>query len=103
MRVKVRVLRQAGRLLRPEEQKGTPAFVGDLSVAEARDHELNRRVVRARLTDTLHGTGDDLLPELNDAHLLWARGDTLRLSGVEQIEDITFAQTWAVEVLGCSA
>lgn len=101
MLVKVRLLRQAGRLLRPEEQKGTPAFVGELSVMEARDHELNRPVVCARLRDAAGGAASDILPELNDAHLLWAKDRKLRLSGFEKVDSAAYAQTWVVELAGC--
>ncbi len=98
MFVKVRLLRHNGRLLRRDEQIDKPAFVGNLSVMEARDAELNRPVVRARL---LHATGtaDDLLPELSDAHLLWLQDKKLRLSGFESIEAAAYAQTWSVEML----
>jgi len=98
MRVKVRPLQMNGRSLRRDELRDLPPHVGVLKVAEARDYALSRPLVRAWLLDIMVGTETDVLPELSDARLLWAEGNTLRFVGFERIEDVNYAQTWAVEV-----
>ena len=60
--------------------------------------ELGRNVVRARLLDISKGTRTDVLPDLSDALLLWAENGKLRLTGVERVEEASFAQTWVIEV-----
>jgi hypothetical protein len=40
----------------------------------------------------------DVLPELLDARLLWAQDNKWRLSGIERIDDVDYAQTWSVEM-----
>jgi hypothetical protein len=47
MRVKVRSLRQGGRIPHKDEQSSGHPFVGYLSVWEELDHELGRNVLRA--------------------------------------------------------
>ncbi len=69
-----------------------------LRVAEERDHELGRPVLRARLLDTQRGTEADLLPDLSDARLLWAENNRLRFAGFERVDNANYAQTWEVEV-----
>lgn len=101
MRVRVRLLRQRGRLLHRAEHAELPGYVGDLSVAEFRDIELGRPVVRARLRDIQSGVRRDILPELSDATLLWAEQNKLRLSGFERVDDADYAQTWSVELVQC--
>ena len=97
MKVKVRRLRLNGKNL-PANPEGHPPVTGELSVKPERDPELSREVTRARLLGKVHGTEIDLLPDLSDAQLLWAKDGKMRLSGVERIEGIAFAQTWSVEV-----
>lgn len=98
MRVQVRPLRAKGRNLNRDELKDLPPFLGTLKVAEARDHELGRPVVRARLLDITTGTNADVLPELCDARLLWAEGKKWRLTGFERIDAADYMQTWSVEL-----
>lgn len=97
MRVKVRPMRHEGRNMHQREQNEQPPFVGELAVAEAKDPELGRQVLSARLLDTVQGTEHDILPELRDARLLWFKGDKMRVAGFEQIDKAAFAQTWSVE------
>jgi len=97
MRVKVRRLRLNGKNL-PMNPEGEPPVSGELRVRPERDPELSRDVTRARLLDVGRGTETDLLPDLSDAQLLWAKGGKLRLSGVERVGGVSFAQTWAVEM-----
>ena len=80
------------------EQHENPPFVGELSVAENRDLELGRTTVRARLRAALTEGGADILPELTDAHLLWAADNKMRLTGFERVDKASYAQTWSVEV-----
>jgi len=98
MRVHVRPLRVKGRNLNRDELKGSPPYVGVLKVAEGRDPELGRPVVRARLIDQVSGTEADVLPQLCDARLLWAEDGKLRLAGFERIDAADYAQTWSVEL-----
>jgi hypothetical protein len=97
MRVQVQTLRLRGRHLNRDELLDFPPYLGSLKVAEARDPDLARPVVRARLIDTL-GTETDVLPELCDARLLWVDGQKLRLTGFERIEAVDYMQTWVVEL-----
>jgi hypothetical protein len=99
MKVHVRLLRYRGQNLRAPELKALPPRAGVLEVCEQRDTDLGRSTVRARLLD--EATGNDILPELKSACLLWAKDREMRLTGVEQIERCDYAQTWRVEVLPC--
>jgi hypothetical protein len=72
-----------------------------LTVDEKRDPMLGRSRARAKLTCISDGTDTDLLPELLDVQLLWAREQKMRLAGFECIGDVEYAQTWAIEVLPC--
>lgn len=98
MRAHVRPLRVRGRNLNRDELKDVPPHVGVLKVAEGRDPELGRPVLRARLIDQVSGTEADVLPQLSDARLLWAEGSKLRLAGFERIDAVDYAQTWSVEL-----
>lgn len=97
MRVNVRPMLNKGRNMPHKEQLTHPPFVGDFSVAECRDPELGRSRVSARLTD--ESNGNDILPELGDARLVWAAKKKLHFVGYERIEAAVYAQTWSVEVL----
>ncbi|RKJ94543.1 hypothetical protein [Alicycliphilus denitrificans] len=99
MRVKVRPLQCKGRMLPRQLAKEQPPHIGALRVAEERDHELSRSVLRARLLDTQGGTEIDLLPDLSDARLLWANDNRLRFAGFERVDNANYAQTWEVEVV----
>jgi hypothetical protein len=98
MKVKVRPMRHQGRNMHQKEMMERPPIVGELVVSEARDPELQRAVMRARLLDISKGTKHDLLPQLSDAQLRVFEGKTMRLTGFEQIDKAAFAQTWSVEV-----
>ncbi len=99
VRVKVIQLREKGRMRLRSEKKDSPAFVGDLYVGESRDPTLGRSVRRARLIDTSAGTAADVLPELNDAQLIWASNGEMRLNGYERVGDVGYAQTWSVRLV----
>jgi hypothetical protein len=72
-----------------------------LTVDQKRDPMLGRTLARAKLTGISAGSDTDLLPELLDVQLLWAREQKMRLAGFERIGDVAYAQTWAIEVLPC--
>lgn len=98
MRVKVTPLRQRGRVMHREERNKSPTYVGELTVAEARDHAAGRAVRRARLVDAVNGLRTDVLPELSDTQLLWVADGQMRLAGFEHIEGVDYAQTWSVKL-----
>lgn len=97
MRVRVRPMRQKGRNMPSAQCMAQPGAIGELSVCEWRDPELGRCVVRAQLLESV-ATATDVLPELDDAHLLSMKDGQMRLSGYERIEHASYAQTWLVEV-----
>ena len=97
MRVNIRTMRHQGRNLPHKEHMALPPVTGFLVVNEQRDIELGRNTVRARLVDDK--TGNDVLPELNSALLLWADKNRMRLTGLERVERADYAQTWSIEVL----
>ena len=97
MRVKVRPMRHHGRNLPQREHLALPPVIGFLAVNEQRDIELGRNTVRARLVDDK--TGNDVLPELSSALLLWADKNRMRLTGLERIDKADYAQTWSIEVV----
>jgi hypothetical protein len=102
MRVKVRPLRKEGRLLwSGAAEAKAPGYAGMLTVDEKRDPVLGRTLAHAKLTSITAGSDTDLLPELLDVQLLWAREQKMRLAGFERIVDVDYAQTWAIEVLPC--
>ena len=94
--VRVRLLRENGRLIRRSKDEPWPAYIGELVVQEKRDAPLRRQVLQARLLDIATGTKADLLPELMDARLLWAENHRMRLTGFERILGVEYAQTWSV-------
>ena len=102
MREKVRALRKNGRLVwaGPAEAT-TPGVAGMLTIDEKRDPALGRTMPRAKLTGITAGSDTDLLPELLDVQLLWAREQKMRLTGFEHIDNVAYAQTWAIEVMPC--
>ncbi len=99
MRVKVKLLQQRGRPLKRPELLDVPPFEGVLKVNEARDYDLSRAVVRARLIQLTSGLQTDVLPELSDARLVWAENGKMRLTGFEEVDGAAYAQTWAVEAV----
>lgn len=98
MKVKVKPLFKQGEVLIRAEHLKEPAHVGDLTLSESRDQRLSRSVIKARLVDNERGNGTDILAELFDARVLWIEGTSMRMSGIEQVGNAAYAQTWAVEV-----
>lgn len=97
MRVQVRPLRRQGRNMPSKEHMALPPSVGILAVNEQRDIELGRNTVRARLVDDK--SGNDVLPELTSANLIWVDKNRMRLTGLERIDKADYAQTWSIEVV----
>jgi hypothetical protein len=79
------------------EHLALPPVIGFLTVDEQRDIELGRNTVHARLVDDK--TGNDVLPEMSGAALLWVNKSRMRLSGLERVDKADYAQTWSIEVL----
>jgi len=102
MRVKVRPLRKEGRLVwAGAVEAKAPGFAGMLTIDEKRDPDFGRTLTRAKLSSIAAGSDVDLIPELLDVRVLWAREQKMRLAGFERIADVDYAQTWAIEVLSC--
>lgn len=99
MKVKVRTLRQLGRNLHKEQLKDVPGCLGELRAGDERDPELGRQVTRARLLDISRSAEHDILPQLNDARLIWVEGGKMRFTGTERREGAEYGQTWSVEVV----
>lgn len=97
MRVHVRPMRRQGRNIPNKEHMALPPVMGFLTVNEQRDIELGRNTVHARLLDDK--SGNDVIPELSSAQLIWADKNRMRLTGLERIDKADYAQTWSVEVL----
>lgn len=97
MKVQVRPMRKLGLNLPNRDMLAQPPVVGLLSVDEQRDYELGRSTVRARLMNDKDG--NDVLPELGDALLLWVGKNRLRMAGIERINQASYAQTWSIEVV----
>lgn len=73
---------------------------GDLRIAEERDGELGRTVLRATLVDARAAHLRELLPALHQPVLLWMGPDGFTLGGYERLsvgeQPADFAQTWWV-------
>lgn len=101
MKVKVRRMRTKGELVTSPDDPKSPGFAGLLTVDEFRDHVSGRALVRARLTKAAPDLNTDILPELMDARLLWAKDAKLRVNGFERIGTAEYMQTWSIEVVSC--
>lgn len=97
MKVHVRPMRRYGRNLPSKDLMLQPPVVGVLEVNEQRDIELGRNTVRARLID--EKSGNDILPELSSALLIWAAKNRMRMAGLERVDKADYAQTWSIEVV----
>ena len=74
-------------------------FEGSFSFEEVPSNEFKRTVPVARLQA---GNGDDVLPPLYEAKLLWCKEGEARVSGLE-VDDLTrrrTAQCWHVKIGG---
>jgi hypothetical protein len=90
-------MRHHGRNLPNKELMALPPIAGILEVNEQRDIELGRNTVRARLIDDK--SGNDILPELSSALLIWAAKNRMRMAGLERVDKADYAQTWSIEVV----
>jgi len=74
-----------------------PEHVGMLSLSEGHDRELRRAVRSAYLRS--QETGDDVLPPLRDAVVLWIGHRQMTITGFEQdaITRRVVGQSWYVE------
>jgi len=101
MQVRVQPLRRNGLPITHRELLTTPMRVGVLRVKEAQDPRQSRPVVQARLLDRNSGIEVDVLPQLNDAKLLYVEDGKLRLIGTERLDEAEYAQMWSVEQDKC--
>jgi hypothetical protein len=99
MKVKISCLRSKGRDTHTDESLSVPRTTGALCIAEARNLDLQRSTVQARLRDANTENGPDLLPALNDVRILSAAKGKMRLCGMEYVDNVAYFQTWSVEVL----
>lgn len=88
----------------PRHRLGFPQleYHGSFSFEEAPSHEFKRTVATARLQAP---SGDDVIPPLYEAKLLWCKAGEARVSGLE-VNDLTrrrTAQCWNVRLAGCVA
>ena len=95
-------MKRAGRLLTKSELRAELPRVGVLRVDEYRDHEQSRTLTRARLLEPNAKVERDMLPELLDARMLYVDGGRMRIAGTERLQYADVAQTWDIEVMGCS-
>jgi len=74
-----------------------PEHVGMLSLSEGHDRELRRAVRSAYLRS--QDTGDDVLPALRDAVVLWIGDRQMTITGFEQdaITRRVVGQSWYIE------
>jgi len=101
MQVRVQILRRNGVPITRRELLSCPVRVGLLSVKEARDPMQSRPVLQARLLDRTSGIEVDVLPQPNDARLLYVEDGKMRLIGTERNDQAEYAQMWAVEQDKC--
>jgi len=62
-------------------------------IDEKREPALGRTLTREKLSSISAGPDIDLVPELLDLRVLWARERRMRLVGFERIADVDYAQT----------
>jgi hypothetical protein len=75
-------------------------YIGSFSFEEVPSYEFKRTVATARLQAP---SGDDVLPPLYEAKLLWCKAGEARVSGLE-VDELTrrrTAQCWNVRFAGC--
>lgn len=99
MRVEVRPLYECGKPLPKRPRMDAPGYRGKLAISENRLHALNRVVTCARLTHATDGADTPVLPELTDIHILWLEGESIRIRGIERVENAFYGQTWDIKVL----
>ena len=75
-------------------------YKGAFSFDECPNSEFRRTVATARLQDS---NGQDIVPPLYEAKLLWCKNGEARVAGLE-VDDVTrkrTAQCWNVRFAGC--
>lgn len=101
MRVEVRPIYVKGRASSTKARASQAPVVGRLIVQENRLNSAGRNVTFARVRANINGVETDMLPELADARVLWMFDRSVRITGVEKIDDVLYAQTWDIEVISC--
>lgn len=95
-------MRRNGKLLTKRELGAERPRLGVLRVDEFRDYEQSRTLTRARLLEPNVNVERDVLPELIDVRMLYVEESRMRIAGVERLPHADVAQTWELEVQGCS-
>ncbi len=98
MQVVVRPINVRGRPLLTADRKASRAFVGTLRMREERNNLLNRAYTQAEIVSPIDGALGMVLPPLIDARVLWLKGKTMRITGMEIVEAYQYYQTWEIEV-----
>lgn len=97
----VKVTRRAGKLKPGHQRHMAEAVRGMLHVAERWVGDWNRHTLVA----SLKGPAVDVLPPLYDAHIHYAEGNVITLSGIERIPDgfaqggtLDYPQSWLMSL-----
>lgn len=82
----------------PRWQMGAArSLYGELIITDAKDTQLNRRTLTARLTEPT--TDKDVTPCLKDAVVLYVNHNTIVITGFEStLDDRAVAQTWMLSL-----
>jgi len=97
MQFSVVPMRHRGRSVDHHTLANRAPVVGDLRIEEVRDEVLGRYVRTARVLDPTHPKAPDLLPTLRDPVMIAMSPLAFSLSGLEQIGDQDYAQSWLVK------
>lgn len=96
MKFHVLLQRREGRMIPRWQMGAVHSIYGELTIADDKDAQLNRRTLTARLKDQ---NGKDLLPRLLDASVLYVNHNTMVISGFEtSFDERSYAQTWMLSV-----
>ena len=96
MHAQVRPINVRGKPLPKSVRLKEAPAVGNLKVFENRLHTFGRAVTCATLIDTKDSLNTPSLPELLDVEIIWMDEKTMRLRGVEVVEDTLYGQTWDI-------
>lgn len=96
MHAQVRPINVRGKPLPKSVRLKEAAVLGNLRVFENRLHMFGRAVTCATLTDTRDGLNTPKLPELLDVEIIWMDEKSMRLRGVEMVDDTLYGQTWEI-------
>jgi hypothetical protein len=101
MRVEVKPVNVKGKPVPAKERKAAPTYSGMLRLHEVRSHELGRMTPTAFLLSVTDSAELSLLPQLQDAAVLYVHDGRMRVRGFEVVDGIQYGQTWDVTVAAC--